>query len=502
MLTATISHDMRTPLNAILGMGKNLERYIQHDMGKRFHRVMLNSAALLLFLVNDLLDLFRIKNGKFNKIESVVNFRREISELVDVFQLQAEEKGIRLVVDFHENIPQEIGIDIQRIKQVLINLIGNSLKFTFKGSITISARVGLDEYHNHTLVITVCDTGIGIKQEDRTKIFQMFGKLDATAKINTTGVGLGLSICKKIVEGLEGKIFLADKCDSQYCQHNIPSLLNPEVSGATFTFNILLRSQDFPNSHSHDRIYMSKFSQISSRRVGSNLNLMHPSELTSQLDPCNIELYGTNYLVDRGLVSGILRPANHNRTLQSLERKFNAPNSQQLAIRELPYIISLDEEDEQEIPVSSSATGCPCDDRKDILIVDDNMFNIMTLQCILQQCVMMDSDKAINGLDAVEKIKLRHEENERNPCICGQQRQNYKLVFMDCNMPIMDGLQATSEIRRIFPELAIYIVALTAYTTDEFERRCLQIGMDSYLSKPISESGVKQLVERILGSHA
>lgn len=99
MLTATISHDMRTPLNAILGMGRTLERYLNHELAKRSHRVMMNSASLLLFLVNDLLDLFRIKNGKFTKNESVINFRKEISELVDVFQLQAEEKGIQLIMD-------------------------------------------------------------------------------------------------------------------------------------------------------------------------------------------------------------------------------------------------------------------------------------------------------------------------------------------------------------------------------------------------------------------
>jgi two-component system, sensor histidine kinase len=99
---------------------------------------------------------------------------------------------------------------------VLINLIGNSLKFTFKGSIIVSAIV-YSEFDNNFLQIMVCDTGIGIKDEDRTKIFQMFGKLEATAKINTTGVGLGLSICKKIVEGLDGQIYLAEKCNSEHC---------------------------------------------------------------------------------------------------------------------------------------------------------------------------------------------------------------------------------------------------------------------------------------------
>lgn len=164
MLTATISHDMRTPLNAILGMGNNLVSHLESTVSKRYHRVMMNSASILLFLVNDLLDLFRIKNGKFIKNESTTNFKKEISELIDIFQLQAEEKGIRLMLDCHFNVPSELYIDIQRIKQVLINLIGNSLKFTYKGSIIISAKIILDDYDGYLLEILVCDTGIGIKE--------------------------------------------------------------------------------------------------------------------------------------------------------------------------------------------------------------------------------------------------------------------------------------------------------------------------------------------------
>lgn len=115
------------------------------------------------------------------------------------------------------------------------------------------------------------------------------------------------------------------------------------------------------------------------------------------------------------------------------------------------------------------------------------MFNIMTLQCILTVSLQLESDKATNGLDAVDKVKFRYAENERNPCTCSKKRYNYKLVFMDCNMPIMDGIQATAEIRKLFPNVSICIVALTAYTTDGFERRCIVNGMDSYLSKPVTE---------------
>lgn len=99
MITATISHDMRTPLNAILGLGKNLERYIDHENGRKFHKVMMNSASLLLFLVNDLLDLFRLNNNKFTRNESLCNLREHLTDLLSMFSIQAEEKGISLKLD-------------------------------------------------------------------------------------------------------------------------------------------------------------------------------------------------------------------------------------------------------------------------------------------------------------------------------------------------------------------------------------------------------------------
>jgi signal transduction histidine kinase len=112
MLTATISHDMRTPLNAILGIGKNLEPHVTHEAGSRYLQIMMNSAALLHFLVNDLLDLFRIRNGKFSKHETKIDIRQHLNELIDIFQLQASEKGLELMLFVDESIPQSLIIDV------------------------------------------------------------------------------------------------------------------------------------------------------------------------------------------------------------------------------------------------------------------------------------------------------------------------------------------------------------------------------------------------------
>jgi signal transduction histidine kinase len=133
-----------------------------------------------------------------------------------VFELQAQEKGLGISLEYDHSIPKEVTLDIQRVKQILINLIGNALKFTFRGQISVTTSVTFSTFEGTPqLQIVVKDTGIGIRVEDREKIFQMLGKLEATASINTSGVGLGLSTCKKIAEALKGDIFLVDDEESE-----------------------------------------------------------------------------------------------------------------------------------------------------------------------------------------------------------------------------------------------------------------------------------------------
>lgn len=131
MLTATVSHDMRTPLNAILGIGKNLELLVKNEVASRFLKIILNSARLLHFLVNDLIDLFRIRNSKFSRLETRVELKSHLDELIDIFHMQASEKGLKLFLECDPILPKELTLDIQRVKQILINLIVIALKFTF-----------------------------------------------------------------------------------------------------------------------------------------------------------------------------------------------------------------------------------------------------------------------------------------------------------------------------------------------------------------------------------
>ncbi|TNV83761.1 hypothetical protein FGO68_gene16545 [Halteria grandinella] len=469
MLTATISHDMRTPLNAILGMGANLQQYVTHPQGIKFHQVLTNSSKLLLFLVNDFLDLFRFKNGKLMKNESLSNFRQQIDELIEIFKIQANQKGLTLVFDCDPSIPEEFTIDIQRIKQVLINLIGNSLKFTFKGSIVVSAKAFYTE-DGPVLEMRVCDTGVGIKEEDKRQIFQMFGKLESTAHINTSGVGLGVSICKMIVEALEGTIDLANGCDSMHClQGKVRS--NIERIGTTFCIQVKLKSEEIMKYQEQINISLEQITPIL-------VDYRHDSgSLWHQIVDTNFNgiQCGARKLADQ-ISQG--RFENDTLSLVNLVQKYKRKSELQ-SVEKFIRERSL----------------CPCKERKDILVVDDNVFNLITLQSILHETFKIDSDSAMNGEEAVECVKERQLEVQERPCICGMGSRNYKFIFMDCNMPVMDGLQATGLIKKISPQ--IFIAALTAYTTDGFEQKCFQAGMDVYLTKPISRDRLLVLKELI-----
>ena len=196
MLTAAVSHDMRTPLNAMIGLLQNMNQFVSDEKGLKFLKIISSSSKILLYLVNDLLDFMKLKNAKFTKNEQMINLKQSVSELLDIFRVAIAEKGIQLHYVCSERMPEEVVTDAQRINQVLINLMQNAVKFTMQGSITVEMDY---ETSIDMLRVTVRDTGIGIKNEDKGKLFKMFGKLEDTAVINTSGIGLGLSICKQIV---------------------------------------------------------------------------------------------------------------------------------------------------------------------------------------------------------------------------------------------------------------------------------------------------------------
>ncbi|CDW86801.1 -like sensor kinase protein [Stylonychia lemnae] len=448
MLTATVSHDMRTPLNAMCGLLSNIEPFIVYEVGQKLLRIVKSSSKILLFLVNDLLDFQQIKNGKFRKNEMPCNIKDTINEAIEIIKLAIEEKGLTLNFHIENNIPEELVTDSQRINQILLNLLQNALKFTHKGEINLFIKY--DAVYNK-LFFTVKDQGIGIKHEDRKKLFTLFGKLESTASINTSGIGLGLNICKMIVESFGGQIYIED---------------NKGESGTSFTFTIQCKG-DISN--------VDFVSYLNTQRSNTSQNILFTNIDQDLIDHCQVGLEIEKYM-NQEKCDVSIDSENYSSVRKLTDVEVYQPSIRQLKLEKIQQ--------------------CPCQQRQDILVVDDNIFNVVTLQTILEFQFNLKSDKAMNGLDALKKVEERINLQQDSPCFCKLQRKNYKLIFMDCNMPVMDGFQATEQIRLLQnqTDVKIKIIALTAYTTDNFKIKSSEAGMDSFITKPIQCEIIKALL--------
>eukprot|EP00347_Sterkiella_histriomuscorum_P014196 403361802 len=447
MLTATVSHDMRTPLNSMIGLLNNMDMFVSDLQGRRFLNIIRNSSNFMLFLVNDLLDFFQIKNGKFTKNLKYTDMAKSLRDLIEMFNVGASEKGIELFLEIQPQFPALIYVDEQRIKQVILNLLQNALKFTFQGHIKVEASF---DYQIQELKISVTDTGVGISKVDQKDLFKMFGKLEKTQDINTAGVGLGLSICKQIVEVFDGRILI----DSQGVG-----------KGCKFTFfvkcqgqQILVNTDGF--SSGRQLIYQETQLQENSRDANC-LPLQSDEDYYYSIDDASLHLEFTDIL-----------------------------KSQQMKTYQI---------------LSDKQVMCNCRETPQILVVDDNIFNIVTIETIIESQLGYKTEKAMNGIEAVEKFRNKILNFDQSDCICGEMYRGYKIIFMDCNMPLMDGFQATKEIRKLEHNYSHFghntickIVALTAYSTQSFETQCLQSGMDDFLTKPMTAIQLKEIINKYM----
>lgn len=194
---------MRTPINAILTMLESLMLTNENPDQRRMCQIIKNSAKLLMYLVNDMLDVYMLRTGKFQKLFEEFNVREEVLEIYEMFFQQAQAKVIDLILIFDPTCPETVVTDVRRFKQVLINLISNALKFTMQGAISITLSY---EESSNMIISTVVDTGVGINKNELTQLFKLFGKLKSNSNINRAGIGLGLNICKQIVSAFEGEI--------------------------------------------------------------------------------------------------------------------------------------------------------------------------------------------------------------------------------------------------------------------------------------------------------
>jgi len=516
---ATMSHELRTPLNGIIGMTALLTDTPLTLKQKEFTEVIHQSGETLLSLINDILDFSKIEAGRMEIYYRPFNLRHCIESLVNLVAPRAAEKNLNLACFFEEGVPQSIISDETRLKQILLNLLSNAVKFTEHGEVTLTVSAErLDtartlpavktsgaELVHYTLHFVVHDTGIGIAPENLPRLFKPFSQIDNPSIQHSSGTGLGLAISQRLVERLGGSIGVESLPGQgstfwlkiQAIESTIQPPLAQNQNNLQNTGKRLLIVDENPTNRRILTLQVQAWgmeAQPASRpeealmwlRKGETFHAALIDMQMSEMDGYTLaeeirqipqhselplvlltSLNSEEHLSENGVFRSVLtKPVKTSALYNTLIGLFSSEI--EAALRDPS-------------PASTSLFDSHLGERHPLrlLLVEDNTINQNLVTLILER-LGYHAAIASNGKEAIDTL-----------------RQNrYDVVLMDVQMPELDGLEATRQIRRNFPrEAQPHIIAMTANAMTGDREACLQAGMNDYLSKPINVQALSRSLE-------
>jgi two-component system sensor histidine kinase BarA len=500
---ANMSHEIRTPLNGIIGFARLLGRSNLTKKQDDYVGTIMSSSQVLLTIINDVLDFCKIEAGKLMLDNRSTNLRESIEEVLTMLDPASSAKNLEVVSLFFADVPEQLIFDPLRLKQVLTNLVSNAIKFTSEGSVVIRTMIEQQQGNKVTVRVSVTDTGIGLTKTQQKALFQAFAQADSSTAREFGGTGLGLVISKRLVEQMGGDIGLESKKDE----------------GSTFWFNI--RAEVAPavqqppklkglDEHTIAVIEPREMTRLSFRhqlegwgakviefKTAKNL-FVHLSQQSKPVPTLAVmdvsgqqksdELYRTIVKIERELSCPTLvisSSTDEDIGAQLLEQGAHYYLTRPVRSAELyqALIQIIEPSGEHAVPRGELRLG-HMKSAINVLAVDDNPANLKLIVTLLDS-LGVDVSSATGGEEAVKLT----------------QQNQFDLVFMDIQMPNMDGLTATRHIRRSeASNRHVPIIALTAHALAEEREAMLEAGMDDYLAKPIDEDQLQRTLFKWTGA--
>jgi signal transduction histidine kinase/DNA-binding response OmpR family regulator/HPt (histidine-containing phosphotransfer) domain-containing protein len=495
---ANMSHEIRTPMNGVIAAADLLLEEELPARTERYLKILHSSAYSLLGIINDILDFSKIEAGKLELEKHSFWLEDVVYKVADIFLNKASEKNIEILVEIAPKVPRVLEGDPLRLQQVLNNLVSNAIKFTGAGGLVlIGAKEPVYDEKCVTLTFYVQDTGVGLSQEQMSIIFQPFSQVDESTTRKFEGTGLGLSICKQLVSMMHGDIWVQSAPDKgstffftvrfegyrekahtaveipkglrsmrvlvvDDCEHSrriTKNMLHSFGFEAT-TLPSGVRALGMLQEHPHeagDLILIDQFMPDmdgiqTAQRISEKLQLETPVILMSisGYEPEKMEITGTHI---KAYLSKPIMPSTLFNTILEIFGKES-------------YLT----EHEQERTTTKASLYKKRLSGKHVLVVEDNAINQEIVQAMLEKAEVKLC-LAGNGREAIDILR----------------EQSFDAVLMDIQMPEMDGYQATGFIRRELGLTSLPIIAMTAHAMKGDEEKCLQAGMDAYISKPITQ---------------